>query len=118
MIAARTPTLVRRRVSRRYTHLTNAARPQRPKRLNHRDRRLLKAVVKTKVAQPNLVIRSVGKIKNVMIVARKATHHPIATPRITPRKRKRQRKMMITNQELVASQELAQLAALRSCAKT
>ena len=81
---------------------------------------MLKAVVKTKVAQPNLVIRSIGKTKSVVIVARKATHRPTAMPRMMPRtrKRKRQRKMMMTNRKLVPSQGLAQLVALRSCAKT
>ena len=69
---------------------------------------MLKAVAKEKVAKPNLMIRSAGKTRNVMTVARKAIHHPTAMPR----NRKRQRKTMIT------SQELAQLAALRSCAKT
>ena len=79
---------------------------------------MLKAVVKTKVEQPNLVIRSIGKTKSVATVARKATHRPIAMPRTMPRTKKRQRKMMMTNQELATSQDLAQLVALRSCAKT
>ena len=69
---------------------------------------MLKEVVakeKEKV-QPNPMIRSIGKTRNVTTVARKAIHHPIAL------KTQKKKKRMITNHELV------QLAALRSCKKT
>ena len=43
---------------------------------------------KKRVAQPNLVVRSIGKTKSAVTVARKATHHPIAI------KMQREKKMM------------------------
>ena len=65
---------------------------------------LKEVVVKEKEeVQPNPKIRSIGNTRNVMPVARKATHCPIAL------KMQKKKKRMITNQEQV------QQAALRSC---
>ena len=67
---------------------------------------MLKAVAKEREVQPNLVIRSVGKTRNVITVARKAIHCPIVI------KVQRKKKRMITNQEHL------QQAVLSSCART
>ena len=68
---------------------------------------MLKEVVakEKEEVQPNPVTRSIGKTRNVMPDARKATHHPIAL------KMQKKKKRMIMNQEQV------QQAALRSCAR-
>ena len=85
----------------------NTARPQHPKRLSQKDCCLLKEVVakEKEESQPNPMSRSIGKTRNVMPVARKATLCPIV------HKTQKKKKRMITNQEQV------QQAALRSCVR-
>ena len=69
---------------------------------------MLKEVVakEKEEVQPNPMIRSVGKTRIAMPVARKATHRSIAL------------KMQKKKKKTIMSQERVQQAVLRSCART